>query len=102
LPTPSTHFSKLDRQPASHSISIPRELPQMIAPLRGYQPPQSDDQGPLRDAHRWIAAKFLPEESSAPDKVRPIASWKSWLFVAWILFVTAVYFANMFGVFERQ
>jgi hypothetical protein len=72
----------------------------MIAPLPGYKPPQIDKRSPMREARRWIAATFLPERSSSGENVPAIASWKARLFTLWVIFVTAVYFAHMLGLFD--
>jgi hypothetical protein len=74
----------------------------MIAPLPGSQPPQLDESRPLEEARRWIASTFLRNRSSQDDHAAPVRPWKAWLFTAWVLIVTAVYFAGMFGLFSLK
>lgn len=70
----------------------------MIAPLPPSQMEAIERRERLRDAHQLIANTLLPIPSSSTAP--PIASWKAWLFVAWLAFVVLAYAGNMLGVWR--
>ena len=69
----------------------------MIAPLDQMDPKTAELRRRLRKARRLIAARFLRHDADPTDEAPPISAWQAWAFVAWILIVTAVYFATMLG-----
>ena len=40
----------------------------------------------------WKSYSAMPDPS---DKAPPIPAWRAWLYVAWVVVVTGVYFASM-------
>ncbi len=69
----------------------------MIAPLGQTQRPTTKSRRRLRRAHRLLAHLFL-ESSPQAEAPRPVSTWKAWIFVAWVVVVTGVYFATMLGL----
>jgi hypothetical protein len=72
----------------------------MIAPLKSPRSTGDAVSRPLREAHRWVASTFLPDCSSSNDRGPPVAPWKAWLFAAWGVVVTVVYFMELLGLFR--
>jgi len=70
----------------------------MIAPLPQTGPEKSAAGRHVRAARRLVASTFLPEQPRATDSAPSIPAWRAWLFAAWVLVVTAVYFAGMLGL----
>ena len=69
----------------------------MIAPLPQTGPERSPVHRHVRAARRLVASTFLPAPARAADDAPSIPVWRAWLFAAWVLVVTAVYFASMLG-----
>ena len=67
----------------------------MIAPIQQTDPPQSPA---MRRAHGMVASTLLKKQRHAADAT-PVPAWRAWLFVAWVVAVTAVYAAYMIGLF---
>ena len=67
----------------------------MIAPLRLPEPHTSEQGRRLHEAHQVVAAALLDPQPEPSDKAPPIPAWRAWLYVAWVVVVTGVYFASM-------
>ena len=55
----------------------------------------------VRRARRLAASSLLSQESPPARSTPPVAAWKAWLFAAWVVVVTGVYFAHMFVAVSR-
>jgi hypothetical protein len=51
----------------------------------------------LRRARRLVAEALLSDAPTAGRPCGTIAPWKAWLFVAWLVAATGVWFACMLG-----
>ena len=70
----------------------------MIAPLR--EPRESARRAqsePLRIARRIVAAALLPRDDEQ-DRAPRIATWKAWLFAAWLALTAIAYGLSMLGI----
>jgi len=71
----------------------------MIAPLpTKHEPGSHPVSRRLVAARAVIAAMFLP---SAEPQAPPIATWKAWLFIAWLTTTVLVYALVMSGLVEN-
>ena len=52
----------------------------------------------MRRAHRMVATRFLTQDAEPHGNPPPVAAWRSWLFVAWVVVVASTYFLHLFGV----
>ncbi len=68
----------------------------MIAPYQKTKDPSSST---MRRVRRMVASTLLQEESESRGPGSRVAGWKGWLFAAWVVVPTAVYFVFMFGWF---
>jgi hypothetical protein len=66
----------------------------MIAPRRPFGSRTSAAQA-MRRARRIVAESLFSEAHDVRPAARPIASWKGWLFLAWMLVVAAGYAASV-------
>lgn len=64
----------------------------MIAPLRTEKKTRTSRR--LSAAHAMIAAMFLKSQETPP----PIAAWKAWLFMAWVVLTAIAYALSMAGL----
>ena len=55
----------------------------------------------VRRARRLVASSLLEQESHPACSTPPVATWKAWLFAAWVVVVTGFYFAHMFGAVSQ-
>jgi hypothetical protein len=67
----------------------------MIAPLRPPETTVGRVSRRLHQARDLVASTFLRQPS--PDLGPPIAAWKAWTFVVWLVIVTAAFAASMLG-----
>ena len=70
----------------------------MIAPLRLPEPTTAEESRLLHEAHQVVAAALLEPQPESGAKGPPIPARRAWLYVAWVVGVTAVYFASMIGL----
>lgn len=70
----------------------------MIAPLRSTDPQTHQGRRHLGEVRRALASAFFSERSAPTDEAPPIRAWQAWAFTAWVLGVTGIYFACMFGL----
>jgi nitroreductase len=70
----------------------------MIAPLDQMDPKTVRFRRRLDQARRLVAATFFRHEAHPAEKAPPVPAWRAWAFVAWVVIVTAVYFATMLGL----
>jgi len=68
----------------------------MIAPLGPMDPETTRTR--LRLARRIVAAAFFPHDADPAENAPPIPAWRAWLFTAWVVLVTGLYFATMLGL----
>ncbi len=52
----------------------------------------------LELARRVVASAFYPLEGEPAEPAPPVRAWQAWLFAAWVVIVTGVYFATMLGL----
>ena len=69
----------------------------MIAPLDQMDPKRAELRRRLRRARRLVAARFFHHDADPSDNAPPVPAWQAWVFAAWVVIVTAVYFATMLG-----
>ena len=69
----------------------------MIAPIRQSKAPPKTRM--MQHARHLVAATLLRRRSGPAEAVPPVPAWRAWLFAAWVVVVTGVYFAHMLGVF---
>ena len=69
----------------------------MIAPLDQMERKTSELHRHLRRARRLVASTFFSRKPAPTDDAPPVPAWQAWLFAAWAVFVTALYFATMLG-----
>ena len=67
----------------------------MIAPLRESNVAAPEPPHRLAEAHRYVATTLL--DDSTADRARPIAPWKAWALVGWMVLVTVFWVASMLG-----
>ena len=67
----------------------------MIAPLRQTDPPRVGRR--LREAHRFVAKTLLARRRHKVPDAPSAPAWQAWLFAAWALIATTVYFCAMLG-----
>lgn len=54
-----------------------------------HPPEESPPRSPLRRVHGVLGAALLPSRTASDGDAPPIAGWKAWLFVGWLLAVVA-------------
>ena len=69
----------------------------MIAPLDQMDPKTFELRRSLDQARRLISATFFRHDADPTDHAPPVSAWRAWAFVAWVILVTALYFAMMLG-----
>ena len=69
----------------------------MIAPLGRTDTETAAVRRRLQRAHQLIACTFLKHGLEPAEHAPPISAWRAWLFTAWVVIVTGVYFATMLG-----
>jgi hypothetical protein len=67
----------------------------MIAPLRQTDPPPVGRR--LREAHRFVAETLLASRRRKVPDAPSVPAWQAWLFAAWAIVATTVYFCAMLG-----
>jgi hypothetical protein len=67
----------------------------MIAPLRPPETTAGRVSRRLHQARDFVASTLLRKPSA--DVGPPIAAWKAWIFVAWLVIVTATFAVSMLG-----
>ncbi len=72
----------------------------MIAPIDGPVSEAGHKTPTLHSARRAAASALLDARSRPDQPAKPIARWQVWLFVAWIVIITATYFAHMLGLID--
>ena len=69
----------------------------MIAPLDQMDAKTARLRRRLEQARRLVAATFFSHEANPTDNAPRVPAWQAWVFAAWVLVVTALYFATMLG-----
>jgi hypothetical protein len=69
----------------------------MIAPLDQMDAATTETRRRLRLARRLVAVTFFARPLDSIEDAPAIASRRAWLFTAWVVIVTAAYFATMLG-----
>lgn len=69
----------------------------MIAPIQPPDPWVPEKLRLLRKARRIVAAMLLAPPKPKPPPACHLAPWKQWLFVGWVVVVSAAYVWTMFG-----
>ncbi len=69
----------------------------MIAPLEQMDTQTAQTRQRLRLARRLVAWTFFQQRHTPAENGPPIPAWRAWLFTAWVVIVTTVYFATMLG-----
>jgi len=72
----------------------------MIAPLGRMDPETTRTRRRLRLARRLVASAFFPYDADPTGNAPPIPAWRAWLFTAWVVIVTGLYFATMLGLVQ--
>ena len=69
----------------------------MIAPIDQMDTKTSELRRHLRRARRLVASTFFARKANPTDGAPPVPAWQAWIFVAWVVTITALYFAAMLG-----
>ncbi len=72
----------------------------MIAPIDKSVGETGGKARTLHSARRVAASVLLSAKISNDRTARPISTWCAWLFAAWAVIVTTVYFAYMLGIVD--
>jgi len=70
----------------------------MIAPIRLVDPETAEARGRLRQARHLVASSLLEERRESVPDAPPVPGWRAWLFSAWVVVVTVMYFAHLVGL----
>jgi hypothetical protein len=69
----------------------------MIAPLDQMDAKTAELRRRLEQARRLVAATFFRHDADPTDNAPLVPTWQAWAFTAWVVIVTAIYFATMLG-----
>ena len=72
----------------------------MIAPIDESAPETRGKTRTLHGARRVAASVLLSTKNHGDRTARPVSTWCAWLFAAWTVIATAIYFAHMLGVVD--
>jgi hypothetical protein len=72
----------------------------MIAPLDQMDTASIEKRRLFHRARRMIAHALLPASVGREVRAPRISAWRAWLFAAWVVTVTAVYFVRMLGAWQ--
>ena len=67
----------------------------MIAPIE--KPKASASSPGICRARRLVASTLLQEQPRWPDSAPPVPAGRAWVFTAWVVGLSAAYFAYMMG-----
>ncbi len=70
----------------------------MIAPVSQEASETSRTHRRLRRARYFIASTLFKRRSQRTGGAKPISARRAWLFAAWVVVVTGIYFATMLGL----
>ena len=69
----------------------------MIAPIR-LDDPETTETRRMRQARHLVASSLLAERRESVVDAPPVPRARAWLFSAWVVVVTVVYFAHLAGL----
>jgi hypothetical protein len=72
----------------------------VIAPIDRADRESAETHRCLERARHYIASTLLRHRAEQAEHVRPVRAWQAWLFAAWVLTVTGIYFATMLGLLQ--
>lgn len=72
----------------------------MIARLKEADPQAVHRRHRLMQARKAVAATLLEQSQRDRPEAVPLAAWKSWLLVTWMVVCAAFFFARMAGLFR--
>jgi len=70
----------------------------MIAPLEQMDTETTQTRRRLRLARRLVASTFLQHGRKPTENGPAIPAWRAWVFTAWVVIVTGLYFGTMLGL----
>jgi hypothetical protein len=68
----------------------------MIAPIE--RPKASASSPGVRRARRLVASTLMQQRPRWPECAPSVPAWQAWMFTAWVVAISAAYFAYMVGL----